>query len=461
MKLLYCLPLIIFFSCSETGDVNPQADQDLPTDIEDLEELLSTDIDDFRKLEVYAKLGKLLKNSDIEKAQTYLEKQLSLSREVDNKEFEGRAYHGKGLILRRAGNYKEALKSYLHAVDLFEEERLFSRLADDLNNIGFIFLMVEGYEEAIAYFDKVQRFYAESKDYKYQVIALLNLGLCHSKKKDPDFLTSRKLYEQAINLQVEVDPFDYRQLNQAYNLLGWLFFDEKDYRTAISHYKTSVQHASSVNNGSDLLANAYHNLAEAYMNLGDDFYDEANEWIEKADGLTDADSHNADFMVRRLNIAGELKQRQGNHTEALSLFEQAIEMADKDNYNDPLKNTLNLISKSHMAIVRKGGKIDYEKIFAIEELEERQERLRVKFNDSLDKQALKEALKKEVDAYYTEVRQAKIDSDNWVIIKSVATLFLILLVALVALYRVAQKQKKELMINEGEREVILQVLRNP
>ncbi len=460
MKLLHCLALIICLSCSGTSNIEPQDEQRLPDDIEALERLSSSKIDDSRKLEIYAKLGKMLKNSDAEKAKQYLEKQLNLAQEIDNKEYEGRAYHGNGLIYRREGKFVDAINSYLHAIDLFEETQSFSRLADDLNNIGFLFEKAGAYEEAITYFEKAFKYYKDTEDLKYLIITYQNLAFCNSKKGNPNFELAQTLYEEAIELQLEFDPNNNYQLVQLYNQLGGLNFKKGNFEEAIVKYKEAVEFANRLQKANEQKSNLYHNIAESYMYMGNSFYSLANDWITQAVSLSNSETPDVLLNQRRLNIAGELQQRQGNHAKAISLFEQAIDMADKNNYNEPLKNTLNLISQSQQAVVRKGGKIAYEQIFAIEELEDRQEELRIKFDDSLDKQALKEALKKEVDAYHAKVKQARIDSDNWVIIKSVGAFFLILLVALVALYRVVQKQKKELMINEGEREVILQVFRN-
>ena len=119
------------------------ADQDIEPsnglssyDCNSLEAITKSDSENIIKLQAYWHLYKLHKSTNHSKALNYLDSQLYLAKQDKNNKYEGLAYHGKGLMYQRIGQYVNAINSYLYAVDIFEANDNAIRMADDLLNTG-------------------------------------------------------------------------------------------------------------------------------------------------------------------------------------------------------------------------------------------------------------------------------------------------------------------------------------
>ncbi|GAA0193507.1 hypothetical protein GCM10009122_56450 [Fulvivirga kasyanovii] len=432
--LAWSIVLTGAISCSDGTDMVPE---ELPEESHALEALLADDISNELRLEVYHKLYKLNRSGNEELAELYISKQLELAKAMENKIYEGKAYHAKGLLHKSTGKYISALNSYLHAINIFEGTDN-ARMADDMNNIGNIFLETKGYDDAIPYFEKAANIYKSINDLPYLLSTYTHLAICHSNLED--FTRAAEYLNKALELQQQVDNTNLKSFAHIFNELGNSSYNSNDYDDAIKYYKKALSYAETLN---DLKFDVFHNLANTYMHKGAGYFDEANNWLTKGQGYQETDGIDNLNLVQYYNINGEFYQLQGKHKKAVEAFNQAIAVADKEVINEPLVNTLELLSRSQRALTADNIKVDYADIYRVEDLKAQQLALKTRFASDLDYESLQIALNKEVERFNNTVLKASMENQQWLILQWTGIIIIVLLVALVITLIRANKIKKE------------------
>lgn len=432
--LAWSIVLTGAIACSDGTDMVPS---ELPEDSHALESLLADDISHELRLEVYHKLYKLNRSGNAELAELYINKQLELAKAIENKIYEGKAYHAKGLLHKSSGKYISALNSYLHAINLFEGTDN-ARMADDFNNVGNIFMETKGYDDAIPYYEKAANIYKDINDLPYLLSTYTHLAICHSNLED--YAKASEYLNKALELQHQVDNTDMKSFVHIFNELGNSSYNSGDYDNAIEYYKKALSYAETLNN---LKFDVFHNLANTYMHKGAGYFDEANYWLAKGQGYQETDGIDNLNLVQYYNINGEFYQLQGKHKKAVEVLNQAIAVADKEVINEPLVNTLELLSKSQRALTAGNIKVDYADIYRVEDLKAQQLALKTRFASDLDYESLQIALNKEIERFNGKVLKASMENRQWLIMQWTGIIIIALLVALIITLIRAIKIKKE------------------
>ncbi|GAA0891916.1 hypothetical protein GCM10009122_15950 [Fulvivirga kasyanovii] len=421
--------MCFFLSCSNEPEITPEK---LPTDTNSLKSLLDKDINPETRLEVYYRLYKAFRDSDLAQAAYYVNQQQDLAKEVVNKMYLGRAYHAQGMLQRRSGEYIEATNSYLQAIDIFEEVGYNSGVAADINNVGKLYQTIEGYKDAIPYFEKAAQIYEESGDFKNQSIAYTNLAICNS--KTGRYAEAKENIKLAIAQQLQFDSNDANRLAHVYNEAGNIYYHANQYDQAIEYYNEALAFNPS---HEQMLVILYDNLANTYLTKGN--YDKATKFLLKGTGIT-IDTKTA---VERYNIEGTLYQLQGNHQKAVEVFNEAIALANKDIINEPLNNTLDLLSQSYRALTDNGAKVAYDDIYRIADLKKQQQELKDSFYDGMNAKALQAALNQEVEAHNNRKLQASMVDRQWLIAQGAGAIVagLLIVIMVVTINTKATKKK--------------------
>ncbi|MBL6447697.1 tetratricopeptide repeat protein [Fulvivirga sp. 29W222] len=418
---LFFLFLFFFGSCSNTEEITPEP---LPEGAVSLEAMLTDDLGNEKRVEVYYQLYKEYRSKNVSQAEEYASKALSLASQIQNLKYEARSRHALGLLQQQKGEYKKAINSYLRAADLFESSGDIARMADATNNIGMLFLNVEGYTYALQYFKKAANIYAQNKDFKYLSVAYSNVATCYSKEND--YVTSSEYLNRAIDATNKTTPTDVGMLAYLFNKKGNIHYFEKDYELAISNYEKALAYTGISNH---LKSTLFDNLANAYMYLAR--YGEAEYWIKKGNEIENIITLDISSKIQSYNIEGELYQLQGHHEKAVKMFEKAINEADETAFNEYLDNTLDLLSKSQRALAANNVRLNIQDVFRINDIRQRQQTLKESFIKDLHYNQLQILLDKEVESYHSEVKQAKLDSERITIFKSVGIAIACLLIALI------------------------------
>jgi len=283
-------------------------------------EVLLNESEDVVKLQIYWKLYKGYRDADVSLSLDYLGELHKLAKEVGNNTFQGLAHYGKGMVYKNMGKYNLSIGEYLKAIDIFSNAKDWARAADTYNAIGTTFMRIGGYKHAITYFEKAIGYYKLSDGYHYVINSTINLAMCHAKSSNSS--KSYELFENSIKYQIDFDPNNFGKLKLIYTKMGVAAFRASDYLKSVESYEAALNYADLEGNGQkDVL----YNLAETYMRLGgSENYKTASLYLQQAQNLADPEPASTRIQTMRLNISGELQQRQGNHIEALKTLEKAV-----------------------------------------------------------------------------------------------------------------------------------------
>ncbi|MBL3657529.1 tetratricopeptide repeat protein [Fulvivirga sediminis] len=437
---------LFFASCSE-NDITPA---ELPQDTESLETLLEKDIDPVTRLEAYDKLSYDYEAVDLDKTINVLEKQLKLAQDIENQEYQAKAYLGLGIMYEKKGLYSKAINSYLNSADLNQEVQNTKGIAHSFNNIGIVFLHIKGYEQAIPYFNKSVEFFRRCESQKYLSVAKSNLGICYLKLKELDIASSS--FQEALTIQKDIDPSNSKRLAYLHNKIGEVHFKKGNYEKAVNQYEEAL----SLDITNDIKSNLYNNIGESLMHSGN--LKLAQNWIEKSLQLENASPSDPQILVMRSNIQAELYQLQNKHSEALVILNEAIRIASKDTYNDVLLTSLDLISQSQRALALSNSSVEVKDIFRIEDLRKQQEQLKSEVVEQLDYNKLQVLLDMEIKNHYKEVKQSRINSQIAVYLKisglAIAAILLILCCLLIFTYQKKKKYKQDHFIVQKIKNVL-------
>lgn len=433
--ILYLLFLFVLSACKDETEISPEK---LPQDTQELESLLNKEIDTDTRLAVYYQLYKNHRSTDIEQAAHYASQQRGLAEQLDNTLYLGRAYHAQGTLQEQSGEYIEAVNAYLHAIDAFEKIEYRPGVATDLNYLGLVFMRSEGYKDAIPYFEKSAQIYKESRDFKNLSIAYTNLAICLYETES--YISASDNIEKAIISHRKAEVSDNERLAYLYYLLGNIQHLTKDFDGAIDQYNKAWELA---NISDEIKADIAYNFMNTYAQMEQD-KEKSNKWLAEAKKYQmQAQNIENENLVRQYNIEGEFHQLQGNHQKAVEIFNEAIALANKDIINEPLNNTLDLLSQSYRALTDNGAKVAYEDIYQIADLKEQQQELKNNFANGLSQKALQAALNREVEAHNQRKLQASMVDRQWLIAQGAGAIVvgLLMVIMVVTINTKATKKK--------------------
>ncbi|MBL3658398.1 tetratricopeptide repeat protein [Fulvivirga sediminis] len=393
-------------SCTDKEITNSK---ELPEDVHSLELMLENDqLEVNQKMALYYELSKKYRTDDIELADNYIDKLISLSEQANSKYFQARGHYMKGMLSRQMGFYQQGVNHYIISSDLFSELNNNLWKADALNNIGDVFYNIQGYDLALPYFQKASLIYENEKDWNNLSLVCSNIATCNNKLNKEEEANS--YFKKAIDAQSKMDEPSGIILSKIYRELANMSHDLENYTQSISYYEKALSFPGITTDQEHLL---FVNTANA-LNLKGDF-EESENWLKKAKQLENRVDNNHKLL--RLNVEGELYQLQKQHSKAIAIFNEAVNATNKEVYNEYLINTLDLISKSQRAMAKESAKLSINDIFRIEDIRRHQEKLKAEVIDQLDYKKLQVLLDTEIQNHYKDVKQSEIDKERSTIIK--------------------------------------------
>ena len=419
-------------SCADSNET--EISNNLPKDVQSLEYMLkSDDLTERGRMQVYVELYKAHRSSDLIIAKSYIDKLIEVAKSSGDVRYEAQGKYYEGIILQKLGSYPEAVQSNLEAVDLFQSLNDLPKKGDAINNLGIIFLNIQGYDQALIYLEKAAQIYETVEDYQYLSLAYSNMSTCFTKKAEwhmaKDYLM-RSIAAAERTASSEQQAY-------LFNKLGNISYFEKEYDQAIENYRKALAFSEI---SSEQKYKTYDNLANAYMYKGD--FNEASNWISKGKKLQGEITLSQKSTIESRNIEGEFYQLQGNHKRAIQVFNQAIELADKEVINEYFVNTLDLISKSQRALVSENARVDHQDIFRVEDLRKHQEELKAELADQLDFKKLQVVLDKEVEAHHREVKQAKLEAERMTVLKFAGSSIAFVMLSLIGVTLFINRKKQ-------------------
>ncbi|MBL6447590.1 tetratricopeptide repeat protein [Fulvivirga sp. 29W222] len=440
MKSTYYLLLVfLLLACSTKEDIEPQ--NPLSSDNDELQAILASDAGSQLKKQVLWRIYKLNKQENPQEGMKALnDLQEIASREGDQFYF-AKANHGLGLLMKRQGDYIEAIDHYLQAVNSFDKIDSSLYVADDLNNIGNIFAESGNFDYAIRFFEKAQQIYHIAEDIEYLTMANLNLAICSYSKTEPNYERADEYFQEALALANELTEERNAYLNWIYNSIGAMHYKRGNYGYAKTFYLKSLDHLEPSADLTQKKFIAFFNIGEAA--IGADNLTDANKYIEQAIDLLKDGKVDSNSILGARNIEAALFQKKGNYEKATSILENALDIANKEAINPKLKETLKLLSHSYRNLNNSGKAVDASRYDRILALKESQEVFEKELVEKTNFKALQAALslKIELDNQIKE-KKAEMDKKSFYINLTLVLAVLLIAVAIYLSYRVRKAYAK-------------------
>jgi serine phosphatase RsbU (regulator of sigma subunit)/Flp pilus assembly protein TadD len=159
-------------------------------------------------------------------------------------------------------NYSEAVRNYLKAAKLAEQEKMYASLCQCYNGMGIIYSNQNKHDQALKYFMKLARVAEERKFNQRLSIAYNNIGITY---KDMGRLNEAATYYKKALAEFQKNNFA-RGIGSATNNLGTIAKMQGKYEEALQYYESSIQ----------LFRESRDTASEAgiYTNIGELYYDQ-------------------------------------------------------------------------------------------------------------------------------------------------------------------------------------------
>ncbi len=253
-RLFLCICFCLGLFCKQQGYAQTNK-------IDSVLQKIQTLSADTNKVNSYLYLGMAYQNSEVKKAEDFLQQGLVLARQLRYKKGEGLALYRKALIYWRQNQFRVADSLNQTALQLFENQKLTTEIIDCQATAGSIRLSQGHYVEALTWYLKVLKVVENLKDEVRLALLYNNIGLVYKNQN--------QLEEALVYFQKAFAINEKRQdIGQTTNLnnMGLIEYERKNFRQAIALYQKALQFNEKKNNQRSIALNT-NNIANAYLGL--------------------------------------------------------------------------------------------------------------------------------------------------------------------------------------------------
>lgn len=394
MRYWYLYVLLFVVSCTDETLI-PEQNNNLPADTKSLLELLETNPSDSERIKIYWKLHKAVRETNSPLAIKYLNNQIEIASKTRSNEDLGKAYHGIGYIHYKNKNQIEAVRHYLKSYDNFEIANNPGYQALELNNISTVLMELEDYDYPIEFLLKAERTYKALDDIPNEVMAKMNLGICHMKKVKPDYELAVKYYDEAIKLNEHPHKRQNHFFNRLYNLKGTLKYRLNEYQEAIALFQQSNSFQQTYKEVDEKRMISFYNIGETYSAIGD--YENAMSWLNKAKAIDEQKTVREQVVLEWYIIMGSMLNKKEEYGLCAELIQEGIARASKENYNAPLLSMIDLLALSFNELESKKTPVAKARVLQLLNLKIKQEELRKVANQEIHQESMRNVARKEIE----------------------------------------------------------------
>jgi tetratricopeptide (TPR) repeat protein/DNA-binding CsgD family transcriptional regulator len=226
-----------------------------------------------------------------------------------------RALNNMGICYNGIGDYENALKYNLMALELGEKCKDDRMISGSLTNIGNVYYSKGDYDEAIQYFKKGLTIQEKSGDRDFQATTINNLGLIYSIQGNN--IIAIEYYTKSLKIMEEID--DKTGVSTALLNIGNLYNTQEDYAKALKYLKESLE--------IDRLLKDRESEALTLLNIGStytkmDNFEEAKNHLEMGLALAKDIGHQ-EAVSTALNNLGLIFIQEEKFDNAKANFEEA------------------------------------------------------------------------------------------------------------------------------------------
>ncbi len=248
---------------------------------------------------------------------------LQSARELKSKELEVDALHNLGVAHEAQGNYEEALKLELQALDIRKMIGDELKMANTLNNIGIIYDEQGDYKLALEYYYNARRIYERLKDKGKIAMVLTNIGIVL--KAQGDYRKVVGYYQQAMTIYHELG----KKFGEAacHANLGAVYFNLAKYDSAL-YYSLMAEKEFTEQNIQQFLPTTLINAGVAYDKLNQ--REKAKDYFLRAKKLDEVFDNKKDLAIVLIHLA-KIYKDEGDFVKASLTASSALQIAKKIN----------------------------------------------------------------------------------------------------------------------------------
>ena len=197
-----------------------------------------------------------------------LNRALTLSVQLDNKEQKAASLHLIGLAYWRMNKPEDALRNYQEELAIWRQLGQKGGIALSLNEMAKAQDVLGDSKSALSNFQQALAMRREIGDMRGLGDTLIDMGNFYDERGDHD--QALKFYKEA--LQIQRDLGSERAQAICLNNIGAVYFEKAQYEDALAYYQQALQLREKANVPQDLVESV-HNLAETSVRMGQ--YDQA------------------------------------------------------------------------------------------------------------------------------------------------------------------------------------------
>tara|TARA_R100000750_G_scaffold31043_3_gene19755 strand:- start:1858 stop:3882 length:2025 start_codon:yes stop_codon:yes gene_type:complete len=340
---LYILLLVACFSF-----------QSKASNLDSLSKYISSASEDTTKIEALIKLGKKLRNGQVDSATTIFQQALQLSKKIKWRKGEALAYGTLATCKSIQSDYPGAIEYYYNALAIHEELNNLDGVAVMYAGLGVLYKNTNDLEKALELHNKALEIDLKRGDTARTSLHYGNIGVVY--KHLQDFDKALEYYGKALEIDTKNNNID----GQSRHLgnIGVIHKNLENYEEAITYYFKALEISEQQNDLEGILIKSQ-NLGNLYILLGK--YAEAEKYIQRALDLSNQ-LGSLNGLYSGYSKQTTLYEHMGRDKEALKSLRLAMA------YKDSIFN-----EENKKEILRQEVNFEFEKKQAIEQAEHEKE----------------------------------------------------------------------------------------
>jgi len=342
-NILYILLLVACFSF-----------QSKASNLDSLSKYISSASEDTAKVEALIKLGKKLRNGQVDSATTIFQQALQLSKKIKWRKGEALAYGTLATCKSIQSDYPGAIEYYYNALAIHEELNNLDGVAVMYAGLGVLYKNTNDLEKALELHNKALEIDLKRGDTARTSLHYGNIGVVY--KHLQDFDKALEYYGKALEIDTKNNNID----GQSRHLgnIGVIHKNLENYEEAITYYFKALEISEQQNDLEGILIKSQ-NLGNLYILLGK--YAEAEKYIQRALDLSNQ-LGSLNGLYSGYSKQTTLYEHMGRDKEALKSLRLAMA------YKDSIFN-----EENKKEILRQEVNFEFEKKQAIEQAEHEKE----------------------------------------------------------------------------------------
>jgi len=202
-------------------------------------------------------------------------------------------------VNKKQKKYKEAITNNILINGLYHRQKNKKGIALTLNNIGYNFVLMKKYDEAIKSFKESLIYQKEAgMDKKMTAVTNTNIGICYQNIKEFD----NSIVFLLIANEIWVNGNNNEERAKISNLMALIYFQNGDLHNASTYSEESITFAEHANN-KVILQNCYHTYSQI-LQTGNDFQNALEyykRYLKIKDSLFLTNKFNEQKLTHKIN----------------------------------------------------------------------------------------------------------------------------------------------------------------